>query len=248
MNIWAYFKDKDPIRKDLVGLDSMFKKKENNSHVLAADGQKFYNLVLNSSYDVVYTQSEKYSVEIKSSMKQLDEITIDIKHNVLTLGQREISYPPIFFKGVVVYVSAPEIISFELYGSGYIEIHINENKINNDLVLILTGSGSIKISSDYICNRCFIKLTGSGIIGCSKCFVATNSIKTQIVGSGVCTISNLDSPSVSNTVMGSGTIILKNAKIQTVRNVINGSGSIRVTGNIGRWSNTKHGSGSININ
>lgn len=248
MNLWPFFKDKDPTCKDLVGLDSMFKKKENNKYALAANSQKFNKLVLNSSYDVVYKQSENYSVEIKSSMRQLGEITIDIKHNVLTLGQREISYPPNFFKGVVVYVSAPEIISFDLYGSGYIEIHQNENKTNHDLMLILSGSGSIKFSTAYVCSKCFIKLTGSGIIECGKSFVATDFIKTQVTGSGACSISNLDCPSISNIVMGSGTIVLKKTKTQMVRNVLNGSGSIRVNGDIGRWFNTKNGSGSININ
>lgn len=205
----------------------------------------FERIEVYGSPTVFYTQADSFSVRLDGPENVVKEILTAVEGNTLTvrnkgkIGIVNISVGSV--GDVKVYVSSPDLIGVQLYGSGDFksESHLD----TDDMRIMLRGSGDIEFS-DIICDNCTSELVGSGDLKIKRLKAFSSSI--SLVGSGDVSVSQWDVADTDIHLKGSGDVDVrfvegcKRAKCNLV-----GSGDIKLKGHVESLEKHKSGSGDI---
>jgi Putative auto-transporter adhesin, head GIN domain len=200
------------------------------------DVHSFQKFSLSVDAEVHFTQSNDYSLEIDAQQNILDQIESVVAGNELKIGLRH-SINISNSERIVIRVSAPEVNSFIVSGSGDIDIQQPDAPAN--LNLAISGSGSIEA------DQAGISYVESNISGSGRIEVAgghPNSNKATISGSGYIDMQNVQVKESETRISGSGTI--KVYATQKLNAHISGSGTVYYKGTPTISSSTS-GSGSV---
>jgi len=227
----------------LIGAGNSFAHPVKPAHMLVANTEDrkvadFKGINLSGSYDYYIKQGASNTVRVEAPAKLLQYIVTEVKNGVLNVyTKNNNSWGNIFNnEKVVVYITAKDINSINLSGSG--DVFFKEGIKCADLKLSLSGSGDVtgKVTATSIdCS-----LTGSGNIKISG---RVENAKVNVVGSGDFSGSDLQTANTYVEVVGSGDASV-NAS-QSLNAKVRGSGDIRYSGNPKSVSRSKTGSGDI---
>ena len=205
----------------------------------------FERIDIYGSPTVCYTQADTFSLRLEGPKNIVDEILTSVKDNTLTIrnkGKIGILNISVGSGGDVrVYVSSPDLIGVQLYGSGDFK---SEGHVDTDNMRIaLRGSGDIDFS-DIICDNCTSELVGSGDLRIQRLTAITSTI--SVVGSGDLSVSQWDVRDTDINLKGSGDVIVnfKEGCRNATCNLV-GSGDIKLKGHLDSVEKHKVGSGDI---
>ncbi len=194
----------------------------------------FTGVETNGSIDIVVSQGS-YNVKVEADQNLLQYIETTVENGRLHVRFRHgISIGD--YNEAKVFVSAPELNSFETHGSGNIN---GEGKIadKNKIDIGIYGSGDIELNID--CPIVRTETHGSGTITSNG---ETRDLSIQINGSGDVKADNLKAETVKIGVHGSGdTEIFASESIDAE---IYGSGDVRYKGQP-KITSSIHGSGDV---
>jgi hypothetical protein len=197
----------------------------------------FNGLVLEVPADTYFTRDSVYKVELHAQENILDEIETTVINNNLQVRLRHHDTRLRTNEGISIFVSGPDVRSFNVEGSGYIE---TSNPITPaNLHLRVDGSGSIKVK-DVTTSEVNAAIDGSGHITINS--GTANEANVNIEGSGLMDLKGIMVKDADASVRGSGNISL--FVTQTLQASISGSGTIFYKGSP---TVTKHISGSGSV-
>ena len=172
--------------------------------------------------NVYYTQSLNYKVAISAQQNILDVLQTYVSNNRLVIkfkdGVRVNSY-----EAIRVEVSAPQVTSLRLSGSG--NLYVNGPLTPGSLELNISGSGDMSIT-ELATAHLDATISGSGNIRVSQ-GTATEE-KLNISGSGNLNLEHVTAARVTTTTSGSGNT--KVTATQTLNVTISGSGNVYYKG------------------
>jgi hypothetical protein len=197
----------------------------------------FDGVELRFSADVYFTQANDFKVELQSQENILDEIETTVINNNLVIRTRHSDTRFRTNDGIQIFVSGPDVRSFTIDGSGYIETKGVITPAN--LQLKVKGSGNIKVNN-VTTTEVNTEIDGSGMIAVNS--GNANRANANIEGSGLIDISGITVKDANASVRGSGNISL--FATQTLQANISGSGTIFYKGSP---TVTKHISGSGSV-
>jgi len=149
---------------------------------------------------VYYTQGDYYSLEIEAQENLIEYIETTVKGNDLVIREENgVNFGK--HDPIRIYITAPDIISLDISGSG--TINVNQGWTGNDLSTTISGSGTINIPN-LQCNRISSDISGSGNIE---------------INGGSCNYEDF-------TISGSGSIDMRMVECDTSYSGISGSGDI----------------------
>ena len=218
--------------------DGLFCKKGNGTMVTEERTiSGFSGISLGLDADVLYTQSDEYSVTINASENLMKFIETDVEGSVLDINFKDgkcfnVKNP------MTITISSPNMNGFIVSGSG--SITSNRKLTTNALEVKVSGSGEIYLDSLNI-NEMNSEISGSGDIEASS----INDMTTQNVKvSGSGNVNFLNMPTLKSSVKVSGSGNCDVNVINTLDIIVSGSGSVRYKGNPVVVS-TISGSGSV---
>ena len=197
----------------------------------------FDGVELRFSADVYFTQANDFKVELQSQENILDEIETTVINNNLVIRTRHSDTRFRTNDGIQIFVSGPDVRSFTVDGSGFMETKGVITPAN--LQLKVKGSGNIKINN-VTTTEVNAEIDGSGMIAVNS--GNANRASADIEGSGLIDISGITVKDANASVRGSGNISL--FATQTLQANISGSGTIFYKGSP---AVTKHISGSGSV-
>jgi hypothetical protein len=162
------------------------------------DGYSGIELAVDAT--VYYTQGANYSLEIEAQENLVGYIETIVKGNDLVIREENgVNFGK--HDPIRIYITAPDINSLAVSGSGIINVNGDWN--GNDLSAVISGSGTITVSN-LKCDKISSDISGSGNIE---------------INGGLC---NYEDFSIS----GSGTIDMRLVECATTYADISGSGDI----------------------
>lgn len=197
----------------------------------------FDGVELRFSADLYFTQANDFKVELQSQENILDEIETTVINNNLVIRTRHSDTRFRTNDGIQIFVSGPDVRSFTVDGSGYMEAKGVITPAN--LQLKVKGSGNIKVNN-VTTTEVNTEIDGSGIIAVNS--GTANRANANIEGSGLIDIAGITVKDANASVRGSGNISL--FATQTLQANISGSGTIFYKGSP---TVTKHISGSGSV-
>jgi hypothetical protein len=205
----------------------------------------FERIDIYGSPTVYYTQADSFSVRLEGPENILSEVLTEVEGNVLSvrnkgkIGIVNISVGSV--GDVNVYVSSPDLIGVQLFGSG--DFKAERHVDTDNMSIALRGSGDIDFS-DIICDNCSSELVGSGDVKIRRLKAITSSI--SLVGSGDMTISQWDVKKTDINLRGSGDVKVNFVEgCKAVSCNLVGSGDITLKGHLDSVEKHKTGSGDI---
>lgn len=163
----------------------------------------FQSLSVNIPADVYFMESVTQSVTLEAQQNILDEIETVVLNGVLRIRLKNPDTRLRTHEPIVVRIAAPDVHSFDLNGSGNLEI---EGAIDpTDLRLTLSGSGNIHADK-----------------------VTSNKIESSISGSGQIIVDDGEANEERITMSGSGLIDLSHVEVKDADAQISGSGTMKV--------------------
>lgn len=224
----------------LVFISSSSCKKVTGRGPVVTEGRQvasFDGVDLRMSANVFFTQAANYRLELQAQENILDEIETAIINNKLVIRTRRTDTRFRTNDGIQIFVSGPNVWSFTVDGSGYLEV---QNPITPaNLKLWVEGSGNIKVN-DVTTTEVNTWVEGSGMIAINS--GSANKVNAIVEGSGLIDTKGLMVKDAEAKVIGSG-----NISLFATRNLfadISGSGTIYYKG---LPSVTKHISGSGSV-
>ncbi len=181
----------------------------------------FKSIRLQGSPDVIYTQSDKVSIQIYGSDNIVDllettvdngELIVKFKSNLSIMNPGKLE----------VRVSSPHLNKVHVQGSGDIVL-ANGLKGEDNLEASIQGSGDIS-GTNIACGNISISVQGSGDIKLSK--ITASNVKATVAGSGDIDLNGICSSAVYS-VAGSGDISAADLKADNVNAKVSGSGDIK---------------------
>lgn len=172
---------------------------------------------------VTYTQAAEHGYTIEAPQTALKYLKIKVANNKLNITSKDA--PASLMDSVTIHVTAPMIDEVGLNGSCTFTSHEAINA--DDIVLSISGSGSINLPKSLTCNEIKVEIDGSGSIMFTE--VKATKVKTEIDGSGSITYQMLTADQATSEINGSGRIVLKGNVASHTENV-NGNGTIDTTG------------------
>jgi hypothetical protein len=187
------------------------------------DVNDFTKIDLGLPAELVYVQSDNYSVQIEASENLMEFIKTDVKSNTLTIEfKKNKCYKE--KNPIKIYISSPTIKGISISGSGTVT---SKNKLtSNDLDLNISGSGDMFLDSLDIQNL-DVKISGSGELEANG-FNTIESEKISISGSGKMNLFDLPALTSDVNVSGSGNCDVN--VINSLKVDISGSGNVRYKG------------------
>lgn len=179
----------------------------------------FDGLNLTIPSELYFKQDSILRVELQAQENILNEIETVVINNELKIRFRHEITRVRTNDGITVLVNAPDVRSFTVDGSGYLEIPAPITPAN--LTLQVNGSGNLKVATVNT-TEVNAYIDGSGIITVSGGNANTNNL--NIKGSGLINATGLQVKDARASIKGSGNIQL--FATQTLDAGISGSGSI----------------------
>ncbi|MBO9201265.1 MULTISPECIES: head GIN domain-containing protein [Niastella] len=173
--------------------------------------------------EVYFKQDSAFKIEIQAQENILEEIETAVINNELQVRFRHGDTKIRSSDGISVFVNGPDVRSFTVDGSGYLEIPNLITPAN--LGLHVKGSGNIKVNN-VTTTEVNADIDGSGIITVNSGNANTNNLR--ISGSALLNASGLMVKDARASIKGSGNIQL--FATQTLDASISGSGSILYKG------------------
>lgn len=195
---------------------------------LKVDGQ--FNAILSDNFiDVVYIQSSdpsQFKIEGKIPANIYPYVDLSVRDGKLKIGLKPdvITVSLNSKNNPVIYITAGELTSVELTGSGDFEA-------NGMLAL---NSGDFSITS-----------TGSGDFESDNITVSDGMISAVITGSGDIEFGGISAGALSLSVTGSGDIDCSNVSINDCNVNSTGSGDVEISGSAKNANLSSYGSGDI---
>ncbi len=205
----------------------------------------FERIDIYGSPTVYYTQADSFSVRLEGPENVVNEILTSVEGNTLVvknkgkIGLINISVESV--DDVNVFVSSPDLISVQLFGSGDFK---SEGHVDTDNMHIsLRGSGDIDFS-DMICDNCISEVVGSGDLEIKRLKAISSNI--SLVGSGDVSVCQWGVSNTEINLKGSGDVNVKFEEgcKNAVCNLV-GSGDIKLKGHLDSLKQHKVGSGKI---
>ncbi len=197
-----------------------------NNHISVNETRNvtdFNRIDLTVSANVYLTQGNHYNFKIEGDKEDIDKIITEVRGSKLVI--KTYNWKTKIRGKVNIYITTPVVEVLSVTGSGDI---ISESSINsNDLVLNISGSGSIKIN-ELSSEELEATITGSGNIKLAGENVA-KKLDLTITGSGSFTSSELKINEANITITGSGS-----ANVYVLKELdtnITGSGNVNYKGN-----------------
>jgi len=184
----------------------------------------FNGLELKIDANVYFTQDPAFKVELQAQENILKEIETTVINNNLVIRLRRPNIRIRSSDGITIYVSGPDVRSFTVEGSGYLEAPAPITLPN--LGLQVNGSGNIRINNANT-TQLDAGIDGSGHITVSS--GNANSANVRINGSGLLDVSGILVKDADASISGSGNIMV--FATQNLNASISGSGSIMYKGN-----------------
>ncbi|GGE54446.1 putative autotransporter adhesin-like protein [Pedobacter psychrotolerans] len=187
--------------------------------------KNFNGIAAAGPINVVITLGSKESCRLEGDTEAIASIITEVKGNILIIRPKNsvTSWSKKYEgKQITAYVSAHEIASLTMSGSG--NMVVNGKISTGDLTTTLSGSGSIKASADV--DNYNGVISGSGSLNITG---STDRAKIVISSSGSFEGKSFSSHTLSTTISGSGTVNIKTD--QSIKAVISGSGSVNYSGN-----------------
>lgn len=221
----------------------------------------FSELYDNSSIDVEYTPSDRYSVTVTAPAKLREYVNIKVKGSTLVVSMKSFSGIIRSDGGVKVLVTAPRLRDIRLSGSGDFragrlstdelsistsgsgDIHIGTVSTTDASTLSASGSGDIRIGSLTCKDRLSLQTTGSGDLYIEADATGEVSLKTSGSGDIHATVSTTGDVGCRAT--GSGDISLNLRKAGLVTATTTGSGDISLSGTARSVKTHSSGSGDV---
>ena len=199
----------------------------------------FNSVNVAGSFDVYITQGISESVKVEAPSDMMDHIITEVNNGVLKIYNNRHynwNWSPFGHKKMVIYVTAKDLNSINLSGSG--DVFFKEGISANALKLRVSGSGDMvgKVSAKMLESN----ISGSGDMKLSG--NAENST-VSLVGSGDFAGRGLVTVNTNVRVTGSGDAVV-NAS-EKIDAAIHGSGDITYTGGAKNVNKSKSGSGGI---
>jgi len=197
----------------------------------------FSEINLGLPADLIYTQSDHYSVTIEASENLMKFIETELHGSILEID---------FIKNkcfnskepITILISSPNMNGLTVSGSGSIQ---SKNSLTSNLLkIVVSGSGNMSLDSLNVNNLNSV-ISGSGKLTASS-FTNVITQDVQISGSGSVSFLNMPTLTSDITVSGSGNCDVNVINALSVD--ISGSGSVRYKGTPTVNSNVS-GSGSI---
>ena len=160
----------------------------------------FDAIELNIAADIYYSQSDNYSIVISTNENLMEHIVTKTVESTLIIETKK-GVNVYSDEGINISISSPEIVSFNINGSGSIN---TDNVIN---------------SPKLIC-----QINGSGNINLNQLF--TIQLNAEVNGSGDIIINEGESAKGVYLINGSGDIKTANSKTENAIIEINGSGNV----------------------
>lgn len=204
------------------------------------DLQSFTSINNASSVDVVYSQSDNFSVVVEGDAEYIDKVITRVSGSELYITLERGKY---FNMHMRVIVSCPKIFALSMTGSGSI---VCNTDITSDqpLVMRVTGSGDLK-AKNVECAKSDVAVTGSGDLYVDHLNCASSDISVN--GSGDIAIKKLESVTANIGIRGSGDVAIEDSYIiGGLAAKIQGSGDIHMNGRAKEIAATIMGSGDIN--
>lgn len=233
--------------------------------VFAADNNKvidknlnvgsFEKISVKGSDMVVYTQGDKVSVRLHGTLEQIDAMIVNVEGNTLNVSRKSsfnngtgfTSFLRALVNGetipttVVVYVTAPDLTSVKVTGSG--DFKANGEVDTDNIEIVVTGSGDIDFKS-LVCDNADISVTGSGDIEIDKLESVASSMSVR--GSGDIHVKQQRVRKTDLNIYGSGDIVVQCNNCGEVNASVYGSGDITLSGQYQLKTKNVRGSGDIN--
>ncbi|MFL5748658.1 MAG: head GIN domain-containing protein [Niastella sp.] len=183
----------------------------------------FDGLNLRIPAELYFKQDSVFKVELQAQENILEEIETVVINNELQIRFRHDITRVRTNDGITVLVNGPDVRSFTVNGSGYLEVSDLITPAN--MGLHVNGSGNLKVNN-VTTTEVNADIDGSGIITVSSGNANTNNLR--ISGSGLINASGLQVKDARASIRGSGNIQL--FATQTLDASISGSGSILFKG------------------
>ena len=177
----------------------------------------FNSIKITGPMNVNITQGDNESVRVEADQEDMERIITEVNGNVLMISAKELKGN----KDVTIHVTAKEITSVDLTGSGNVT---GRNLIKGQsLRLMIAGSGNM--SMDVGVNDLIVGLTGSGNLTLTG---QTQDLKMRVSGSGNADALKLHAQKADVHVSGSGNAMV-NVK-GDLTGSLSGSGDIEFMG------------------
>jgi hypothetical protein len=183
----------------------------------------FDGLNLRIPAELYFKQDSVFKIELQAQENILKEIETVVINNELQIRFRHDITSVRTNDGITVLVNGPDVRSFTVNGSGYLEVSDLITPAN--MGLHVNGSGNLKINN-VTTTEVNADIDGSGIITVSSGNANTNNL--SIKGSGLINATGLQVKDARASIKGSGNIQL--FATQTLDASISGSGSILYKG------------------
>lgn len=200
----------------------------------------FHALASSGSFDVVLSQGNTESVRVKADADVINEVVTEVKNGTLLIhAKNNHNWGMGNFwnnKTVTIYVTAKDLNSIGVSGSGDLKI---ENEFNtNSLALRLSGSGDFS-------GKVNVKTLEAAISGSGDFKIAGRADESNVAisGSGDFDGNGLMTKSTAIRISGSGDAsIYASEKLDAS---VSGSGDVRYSGHPKSVSKVVHGSGDV---
>jgi hypothetical protein len=153
--------------------------------------------------DIFFTQDPAFKIELHAQENVLDEIETTVINNSLQIRYRHSNTRIKSNEGISINVSGPDVRSFTVEGSGYLEVPAPFTPAN--LRLQVSGSGSIRVNN-----------------------VTTTEIDADIDGSGEITVNSGNGNTANLDISGSGLLDVSGVMVKDAIADIKGSGNIKL--------------------
>jgi hypothetical protein len=179
-----------------------------------------FNKIVNStSIDIVYKKADTSGINIKADENLLEYIVTETDNNTLEIRTRNGSTCLDFDTKPLITVSAPNLESIFMSGSG---TFLADEMSGNSVEIKMSGSGGISVDK-VICTDLSVILSGSGNININNCTCVSSDI--FLSGSGNIALSGQNESSDLK-ISGSGEINAENLMLESASIIISGSGDI----------------------
>lgn len=211
-----------------------------NAYRETRDVSEFNAVALVGSCRVLFTPSDRYEVILEGEKEDVEKYVTEVKGGVLKLYMPSVDESEVGIKGffgrivnsvsseivdckVRILISAPDICSLSVSGSGDIEVQKDWTAVS-DLDVSVTGSGEV-IMGDLAVPSLSVRISGSGCLSSGN--ICARSMELSITGSGNISIGNADiKDKLKVNMAGSGDVKI-NGKAGDVVVNISGSGSVK---------------------
>ncbi len=195
------------------------------------------------SIDVFYTQTPgAQSVTLTCDQNLAEYYQVEVERGILFVSVKPGYFLSPKAKSFLT-VSSPALNGISITGSG--DCFVSGQVVTDgDLILKLSGSGSLDIDGSASCKALECKLTGSGDARIKE--AVSESAVLSTMGSGDISVNSISAGTISFSSTGSGDGVLgcKDAGDINVR--LTGSGSVTLTGNARSLEQKVNGSGRVN--